>query len=257
MNGWWSLLPRSVGRGSVLLLIVLGSVRAFAVSPAEHFEAGNAFLAKGQAAEALAAYGQIGPDTTSAALEFNRGLAHAQLGHLGEALVRVRRAERLAPRDRDIRVALKQVRARVSGPTRPAAVLEGNLGLLPLNGWALIAAASCWTWFALLIVRRAGPTIRETVRGYTLAAGIAAGAGATALGLAWWSRMEEPAIVVTQANAAVRISPLAEAKVAFTAIDGAELRLSEERAGWFRVQEPISGRSGWLNATSAARVPLH
>jgi len=74
--------------------------------------------------------------------------------------------------------------------------------------------------------------------------------------LAWRTRLREPAVIATQANAAVRISPLEEAKVAFTAHDGAEFRLTDERDGWFRVEEPASGRAGWLSARSAARVPV-
>lgn len=243
-------------RLGIWLLTIWITVSAAAVTPREHFESGNAHLARGQPAEALAAYGQIAPEATSAALEFNRGLAHAQLGQLGNALVRLRRAERLAPRDREIRRALAQVRARISGPAVPADPLGQTLGRLSLNEWAGAAGLAWWAWFALLLIARLGPVARQSVRGYTASFGLIATGLVFAALLAWWSRLREPSVVATQANAAVRISPLEEAKVAFTAGDGAEFRLTGERDGWFRVEEPASGRAGWLSGRSAGLVPV-
>ena len=99
MIGLCNVVPRIGSRiggvrlaGLWLLLAWLTALAAGGASPTEHFNTGNTHLAKGQPAEALAAYGQIAPEVTSAALEFNRGLAHAQLGQLGLALGRLRRA---------------------------------------------------------------------------------------------------------------------------------------------------------------------
>jgi tetratricopeptide (TPR) repeat protein len=242
--------------GLILLLVSGGWSGAQAAAPAEHFENGNTQLAKGQPAEALAAYGQIAPAATSAALEFNRGLAHGQLGQLGQALARLRRAERLAPRDREVDLALRQIRARITGLGWAPSPLGRLLGRLTLNEWAGLAGLSWWAWFGLLLVARTGSEARQLVRGYTVTfGGLAIGFG-TLLGLAWWLRVQEPAVIVTQANAAVRISPLDEAKIAFTAHDGAELQLAEERPGWLRIEEPSSGRSGWVSTKFVVRVPV-
>lgn len=227
-----------------------------AATPKEHFELGNAHLAKGQPAEALAAYGQIPPEATSSALEFNRGLAHVQIGQLGHALARFRRAERLAPRDPEIRRALVQVRAKISGPAVPPDQLGQMLGRLTLNEWTVAAGLVWWAWFALLLMVRLGPTARQSVRGYTVSFGAMATVLMLTVLLAWRIRLREPGIIATQANAAVRISPLEEAKVAFTANDGAEFRLTDERDGWFRVEESATGRAGWLSVRSAAQVPV-
>lgn len=246
-------MKRSWVIGLLALVLALGG---WAATPWEHFETGNAHLAKGQPAEALAAYGQIPPEATSAALEFNSGLAHAQIGQLGHALARLRRAERLAPRDFEIKRALGQVRARISGPVVPPDPLGRTLGRLTLNEWAVAAGLVWWAWFALLLVARLGPAARQSVRGYTVSFGAMATVLLLTALLAWRTRLREPAVIATQANAAVRISPLEEAKVAFTANDGAEFRLTEERDGWFRVEEPASGRAGWLSTRSAAQVPV-
>jgi len=240
---------------SGLLALVL-ALFCEAVTPKEHFEAGNAHLAKGQPAEALAAYGQIPPEATSSSLEFNRGLAHLQLGQLGHALARFRRAERLAPRDLEIRRALMQVRARISGPAGMPDSLGRALGRLTLNEWAVAAGLVWWAWFALLLMARLGPPARQSVRGYTVSFGVMATVLMLTALLAWRLRLREPGIIATQSNAAVRISPLEEAKVAFTANDGTEFRLTDERDGWFRVEEPASGRAGWLSVRSAAQVPV-
>lgn len=263
MIGFWGAVPKDRSRigggrlpGLWLLLAWLTALAAQAASPSEHFNNGNTHLAKGQPAEALAAYGQIAPEATSAALEFNRGLAHAQLGQLGLALGRLRRAERLSPRDREVGVALRQVRARVSGPATVPSALGQTLGRLTLNEWAGLAALGAWVWFGLLFATRLRPALRQQLRSYVTSFGFIAFGFAMALGLAWWTRSQEPAVIATQANAAVRISPLDEAKIAFTATDGAEFRLTERRDGWLRVEEAASGRSGWLSVQSAVVVPL-
>jgi tetratricopeptide (TPR) repeat protein len=242
------------------LLLLLGLSRSFAHAAGQvtndHFENGNRALAQGQPAEALAAYAQIPPDQTSVALEFNRGLAHAQLGQMGHALARLRRAARLAPRDREVDQALTQLRARVGAPVNDVSGGVKFLGRLSLDEWAVLAGVAWWGWFALLFAGRFSGGVRQTVRGYTFVAGVvAAGLGSL---LVWsvWQRQLEPAVIATQANAAVRISPLDEAKVAFTVPDGAELRLQEQRTGWMRVEEPSSGRAGWINAGAAVLVPV-
>lgn len=243
---------------ALLLLLGLGSSFAHAagIIANDHFENGNRALAQGQAAEALAAYAQIPPEQTFAALEFNRGLAHAQLGQLGHALARLRRAARLAPRDREVDQALTQLRARVSGPVNEVSVAAKFLGRLTLDEWAVLAGVAWWGWFALLFAGRISGGVRQAVRGYTFAAGVVALTLGSLLALSVWQRRLEPAVIATQANAAVRISPLDEAKVAFTVPDGAELRLQERREGWLWVEEPSSGRFGWISAGAAALVPV-
>jgi hypothetical protein len=257
--------PRSRGSTAwrvllALLLLLLGlggsSTHAAGLVTNDHFETGNRALAQGHAAEALAAYAQIPPEQTSAALEFNRGLAHAQLGQLGHAIARLRRAARLAPRDREVDQALTQLRARVSGPVTEIPVFARFLGRLTLDEWAVLAGVAWWGWFALLFAGRVSGGMRQTVRGYTFAAGVVAVGLGGLLALSVWQRRLEPAVIATQANAAVRISPLDEAKVAFTVPDGAELRLQERREGWLRVEESSSGRFGWISAGAAAVVPV-
>lgn len=223
---------------------------------AEQFAKGNAGLAQGRAAEALAAYEQIPAAQTSAALEFNRGLAHAQLGQLGRALGHLRTARRLAPRDADIRASIAQVRARVVGARAESPPGETPLDRLTLNEWAMLAGLAVWTWFGLLFAAQARAFLRQTLRGYTAATGLVALLLTGLLAAAWWTRRMEPQAIVTSANAAVRISPLDEAKVAFTAADGAEFRLREQRDDWLLVAEPGSGRAGWIRRSATALVPL-
>lgn len=251
---WWEWITR-FGRGA-WALVLWCALAAQAASPAEQFENGNRWLAQGKAAEALAAYAQIPPEQTSAALEFNRGLAHLQIGQIGQAIARLRRAERLTPRDPEVRQAIAKARARVASTAPVSSTPTQFLGRLTLNEWAVLAGLAWWAWFALLFLGRVSAGTRRAVGGYTFAVGALALGLTSLLAVSVWLRREEPGVIATQANAAVRISPLDEAKVAFTAADGAELRLEDRRDGWLRVAEPASGRAGWISADAVALVPL-
>jgi Flp pilus assembly protein TadD len=71
-----------------------------------------------QIREAAAAYEQILTNgAVSPALYFNLGNAHFKAGQLGRAIAAYRQAERLTPRDPDVRANLQFARNRVQGPT--------------------------------------------------------------------------------------------------------------------------------------------
>jgi len=92
------------------------------------------------------------------ALLYNLGTAYARAGEKGRAILMLLKAERLAPRDRDIQDNLKRLAPEVSSQIAifPVPPLQAFYNLFALNEWAWIAAlattlsAMIWSIFFLI-----------------------------------------------------------------------------------------------------------
>src|SRR6476659_1044175 len=93
---------------SVFFGLLIGSLclRADEVSTA--FDQANKLYEQGKYGEAASGYGKLAQaGQVSSALYFNLGNALLKSGELGRAILNYRLAQRLAPRDPDIRVNLR------------------------------------------------------------------------------------------------------------------------------------------------------
>jgi tetratricopeptide (TPR) repeat protein len=218
-----------------------------AATPTEGaFDAANKLYEQGKYAQAASAYEQmLKSGRVSAPLCFNLGNALFKSGHIGRAIAAYTQAQRLTPRDPDIRANLQFARNLAHGPTLLPNRWQRWLGDLTLNEWSLLAAASVWIWLILLIFLQWRPALRPHLRATTWSLGVVAALLCGCLWGAWYEiRLQQTAIVVT-AQAAVHRGPLREASVAFTAHDGAELRVLDHKDRWLEVMAG-PGRRGWI-----------
>src|SRR5215467_3632580 len=103
---------------SGLLWLMLCSFRLEGQSVANAFDAANKLYEQGKFNEAAAAYEQVtNSGQVSTALYFNLGNAFFKAGQIGRAIVAYYQAERLNPRDSDLRANLQFARNQVQGPT--------------------------------------------------------------------------------------------------------------------------------------------
>src|SRR5688572_270653 len=117
----------------ILLLATLGRASA---SVKDDFDAANALYEQGKFSEAAAGYEKILKDgAASPPIYFNLGNAHFKVGAVGRALVAYRQAEKVAPRDAEVRANLRFTRNQVQGPTLRPTWLQNTLGRLTLNEW--------------------------------------------------------------------------------------------------------------------------
>src|SRR6266700_7137667 len=122
-----------------------------AESPTSAFEAANKLYKQGKHSEAAANYQKlIQAGRVSAALYFNLGNSFFKSGQIGRAIAAYRQAERITPRDPDLRANLRFARNQIQGPTLAVNSWQRWLRKLTLNEWTLLAAASLWLWFLLL-----------------------------------------------------------------------------------------------------------
>jgi tetratricopeptide (TPR) repeat protein len=239
-------------RGLVLGLWLVLCLSAHADAPS--FDDANRLYEQGKYREAVVAYEQLlASGTRSAALWFNLGNAHFKAGHVGDAIAAYRQAERLAPRDADIRANLDFARRQVTGQTLRPSWLQRTLTTLTTNEWTLLALIPVWAWFALMIARQFKPALRPALRRWTWASGAAGLVACAALAFVLSQRFNSQTLVVNSRQTVVRAGPFEESPSAFTAADGAEFALHDAKGDWYQVSDghkPI----GWLKTNTVATV---
>jgi len=209
-------------------------------------ESANKLYEQGKFAEAAAAYEAIRQTgVASPALDFNLGNALFKSSQIGRALVAYRQAEQLTPRDPDVRANLQFARNQVQGPTRRAGRVERWLGKLSLNEWTALAAVSLWLTFVSLAAVQLKPKLAQSLRNFTIAAVIATLIFGAALALAFTTQGGRNLAIVTARDVTVHNGPFDESPSAFTANDGAELRVLDRKENWLQVTDD-NRRTGWL-----------
>lgn len=240
----------------LLLTLIFGGYRSFAASEVEtQFELANKLYAQNKFSEAAGAYEQIITNgTISSVLYFNLGNSQFKAGQLGQAIAAYRQAERLTPRDPDVRANLRFALNRVQGPTLKNTAGQRWLGTLSLNEWTVLGFAGIWLTLGLLVARQIKPALATALKTWTWLS-----AGGTAvlficLALALPQNTPGRIAIVTVTDATVRNSPLDEAPGAFTAHDGAELRVLDHKDEWVQVTDDAQ-RFGWVKRSSVNWSP--
>jgi len=242
---------KSLFHALVGLITALTASDAFAAAPitrdvAAQFEAANKLYEQGKFAEAAVAYEAIRQSgVASPALYFNLGNALFKSAQIGRALVAYREAEQQSPRDPDLRANLQFARNQVQGPTRRPGRVERWLATLSLNEWTALAAVGLWLTFISLAVIQLRPRLATPLRNLTIAAASSALLFGICLGLALANRAGTESAIVTAREVTVRNGPFDESPTAFTAHDGAELRVLDHKDDWLQVTDG-NRRAGWL-----------
>jgi tetratricopeptide (TPR) repeat protein len=228
-----------------LLILETSGLRMFGSVLAVDFDSANRLYEQGKFQEAIAAYQSIVQGgRVSPALYFNLGNAFTRAGDMGQAIAAYREAERLAPRDPDLRVNLQFVRSQVQGPTLAPGRRERWLGTLTLNEWAVLASIALWSWLLVLTAGHIWPAAKQSLRLLRLFGGVGTAGLCLLLGAAYWAT-SSPAVIVIVRDAAARSGPLDEAQTVFTVHDGAELALLDRQNEWCQV-DAGDRRIGWL-----------
>jgi tetratricopeptide (TPR) repeat protein len=212
------------------------------------YEQGN-YTAAAAAYEALLATGHV-----SAALYFNLGNAWFKAGELGRAIAHYRLAERLTPRDPDVQANLTFARQSVAGRPYTPGRWERWLRRVTLNEATIVLSILLWSWLGLLTGGYLWPQRLRAWRTATLVCGLAAGLAALWLGLILHVRTGATIAIVTAPSAVVHYGPLEESQSAFTARDGMELEVRDQKDDWLQVTDQ-QARVGWIEARNVLVLP--
>ncbi|HWF18518.1 MAG TPA: tetratricopeptide repeat protein [Verrucomicrobiae bacterium] len=216
------------------------------------FDSANKFYEEGRYADAVTAYDKlIETGNISEAIYFNRGNAFFKLGQIGKAIASYRQAERLAPRDRELRADLQLARTRArGGAPYHNDHLRVWLGSLSLNEWTLLTATAFWALFILLALGQWRMELKSRLKNYVQAAASATVLLGLCFGLALYLDYLTPSAIVVAGEADVRNGPLDESPGVFKVRDGAELEVLDRKDNWLQVQDPAQ-RIGWLRQDHA------
>jgi tetratricopeptide (TPR) repeat protein len=214
------------------------------------FDAANKLYAEGRFTEAASAYEKILETShASPAIYFNLGNTFFKSGPMGRAIAAYRQAEKISPRDPDLRANLQFARNQVQGPTLRPGRWERGLVTLSLNEWTWLSAGAVWLTFALLTARQVRPALARPLKNWTLASAVIAGILIGCLATALASTSMAKTAIITVTEAAVRSGPFDESPNAFTARDGAELRVLDQKGDWLQVTDGTR-RLGWVKSGS-------
>ena len=233
------------------------SFGAAAVDRQSLFDEANRAYEQGKFSEAVSRYEQLLKEgARSSAIYFNLGNAWFKNGHPGRAIAHYRIAERLSPRDTDIRANLDFARrsSQEGDPSRPAQ-WGGWVQRLTVDEWTL--AASCFFWLLLLMITatRVRPSLKAALKTWNRTAAVMlllTGAGLTFSRTA--TRPGTEAVIVTP-SAPVRYGPFDESQSHLTLRDGTEVVVIDRKGDWAQIRDG-SQRTGWLKAEHLAFVEL-
>ena len=237
------------------MLVLVFATKLLAADVATDFSAANKLYAEGKFSEAADAYGKIlQTGAQSPALLFNDANAEFKAGHLGKAIAAYRQAELLAPRDAELRANLAFVRNQVQGATLRESRWQNWVGSLTLNEGALLTAVFFWLMFGLLAARQMRPAVAPKLQSATRLAVALTIFSSAVLALQAANHFNAAVAVVTSAEATARSGPFEEAQSAFTAHDGAELRVLDRHDDWVQVANS-AGKIGWLSKKQVEVLP--
>ena len=247
---------RSLGIPFVLLtLFAIGSFSALADSFTSGFDGANKLYEQAKYADAAAVYEKlIQTGRASEALYFNWGNALFKSGKIGRAIAAYQEAQRIDPRDPDVRANLQFARNQVPGPTLPPDRLSRWLENLTLNEWTCLAAGSSWIWLCLLALLKWRRDLRAALKSFVVWLGWIAAALAVCLAMAFYSTQIVHHAIIVNPETTARQAPLDESQRAFTLNDGAELQILDQKDQWLQVKVDPR-RIGWVRKVDALISP--
>ena len=182
---------------------------------------------------------------------FNLGNAHYRHGDLGPAILAYRRAQRLAPRDPDIRANLGFAAQSAGIPLPAASPLPALLLDVSRTEWLAFGSVGFWLLAAALAAWILWPRLRFVSR--PLAA-ICSALLLIALAGLWTHRdlRQTPECVVMLPDQKALSSPLETSTPLLALPEGSIVRQLDRRGSWVEVRHDAT--RGWLPAAALAPV---
>lgn len=194
----------------------------------------------------------------SAALFYDLGNAYFKTGQKAKALASYRRAERLAPRDPDIRwniaILKDTLPDRIDGGS-------GNIFIVKLNELrqSYSPDEAAWALLGFMIALALGAALKfapGAAQKFSSALVVIAVTGAAISGLALGlkaAELREPAAVIALREVTAHYGPSDIETKAFVLHEGAEVRVSDETAQWYFI-ELADHKTGWVPKSACELV---
>ena len=249
----------------LLPVVVAGSVSAQGPSAAELMVRANERYERGEYAEAAQQYeALVARGYGDASVYFNLGNAYLESGDLGRAILSYLRARELSPRASDIRTNLDLARSmtvdRVAaerGSLIESVSFFGRQWATPseLGAAALLIWTVCGLAIGALLVWRDLP-LRRSIRALAALMTVAASTSFLLLVSMILANPYDNTGIVTAVAVEVVSGPGPQYSEEFTLHNGAQVRLTDSRHGWWKVALPGGELQGWMPAHAIETVGL-
>jgi tetratricopeptide (TPR) repeat protein len=255
--------PLAAAAGLALLLLLPAAAAAAGNGLTALFEKANQAYHEGRFEEAREAYEELlHQDVVDGRLFYNLGDTYYQLGDLGRAMLYYLRAQRLLPRDPDVRANIALLRRATQpddAPQEPFWVLRiagAPYFYLSRNEQVTLALISLWILalaLAARILSRHLPHRRRAGAVALLAAAVLTYTAAS-YGIARYRDANHPPAVILEADTTGRSGPGEDFTEMFRAQPGTEVTIHNRRPGWVQVALP-NDLVGWVPESAVEPVP--
>jgi len=227
----------------------------------EEFSAINSLYEKGDYRGAIAAYDSLACryNIRCMSLYYNLANAYYRTDKLGEAILYYRKAQRFAPRDRDVAANLRIALAKAGLPSGSRGALPPpSVGRRLVKLFSLfegVAASLTFRWLLIIVVilavffsRKRRYLIRITV---VLAILFYLSLGAT-IYKAYVQKSFRLAVVLDE-QSPVKASPVENSPTTRILKEGTTVRLERDRNGWCKIVMD-DGKVGWVRASDIGEI---
>ncbi len=238
-------------------LLVLACLGAAVPAPGQEafFEEGNRLYQEGEYERALESYLRIvDAGLESGALYYNIGNSYFKLGELGSAILYYERAQRLLPRDADIRANLQLARSLTADEVTPLGdfwlfdVIRWWVHLIPHSWLVVLVGVGYLIVMAALTVSilKRGTAIADALRPVTIATAVVT--TMLAINLAVLElRIAQPREAIIMADeVSVQSAPSEDRALQVFAIhEGTKVRIDRQSDEWVEIVLE-DGKVGWV-----------
>jgi tetratricopeptide (TPR) repeat protein len=253
--------------GTVVSCLVGGYIASFffirRLRPKEfkrEFAAINFLYEKGDYRGAVAAYESLAgrSNIQCMSLYYNLANAHYRTGNLGRAILYYRKAEKLAPRDREVAANLRiaQAKAGLAVPPRRSAS-RLNLGRRLIKLFSLfegVAASLTFRWLLLIFVVLTiffGRKRRWFIRGCVVLAVLFYVSLAATIYKAYTQKSFKQAVVLV--GQPLRTGPVDDGPTTRVLQEGTTVRLDSNQNGWCKIVLE-DGSVGWIRERGIGEI---
>ncbi|MCH9009092.1 MAG: hypothetical protein IIC21_00525 [Chloroflexi bacterium] len=248
-----------------IFFLAQSHVAAQSPDGAEQMLTANQLYEDAEYVESANAYQQlVGQGYTNVRLYHNLGNAYYKRGELGRALVNYLRAQRLSPRDADVKANLELARSQtVEKLDLKRAPLFTRLSLVTVpwmtfNETALATVAAWYllaiTFAALVLMRGKGP--RKAVFSLVLVFLLMFGTVSIIFGSRSYAVATGERGVIVMKSTEFSSGPGTSYKRLSTLHEGAEARVLTRRGSWTKIELFDAGRQGWVEARAVEAVGI-
>jgi tetratricopeptide (TPR) repeat protein len=245
---------------SVLIFIFLVSAPLNSQSISELFQQGNQYYDQGEFTKAVESYQSIiqnGLDNSK--VYFNLGNAYFRKGELGNAILNYRRAERLDPRDEDIKANIEYVKLftldkiQHENVNLVSSIMKSILDWATLDEWTVLVSGIYFLGMFLGIIlvfldRLLRPLLIVII--ITIILFILSGS-------LLYAKIRTEALidrgVVISEETDVRSGPGDDYTLQFTAHEGLEFEIKDQKDSWYLIVLP-NGVMGWLEKQTIEKI---